>query len=53
MFAAAVRDHLACGGSALIATHIDLGLSDARVLDISPYRAAADTLAGASDEAFL
>ena len=39
MFAGAVRAHLAQGGSALIATHIDLGL-DAQVLDLSPYRAA-------------
>lgn len=51
-FAAAVRAHLATGGSALIATHIDLGL-DAQVLDISAFRARVDTRAGASDEAFL
>jgi len=38
MFAAAVRDHLKRGGSALIATHIDLGL-DAEVLDLAPFRA--------------
>lgn len=52
MFAAAVRQHLKTGGSALIATHIDLGL-DADVLDITPFRASADTRAGSSDEAFL
>ncbi|NNE54004.1 MAG: ATP-binding cassette domain-containing protein, partial [Sulfitobacter sp.] len=52
MFAAAVRAHLAGGGSALIATHIDLGLR-ARVLDILPYRAKTSVRAGASDEAFL
>ncbi|WP_170605155.1 heme ABC exporter ATP-binding protein CcmA [Ruegeria arenilitoris] len=34
MFAEAVEDHLKHGGSALIATHIDLGL-EAEVLDIS------------------
>ena len=51
-FAEAVRGHLATGGTALIATHIDLGL-DAQVLDISDFRAKADTRAGASDEAFL
>ena len=51
-FAAAVQAHLASDGSALIATHIDLGL-DAQVLDISAFRAKADTRAGASDEAFL
>ncbi|MGI3210571.1 heme ABC exporter ATP-binding protein CcmA [Roseovarius tibetensis] len=39
MFTAAVRAHLACGGIALIATHIDLGLSEARVLDVAGYRA--------------
>jgi heme exporter protein A len=38
MFAQAVRAHLASGGSALIATHIDLGL-EAEVLDVAPYRA--------------
>ncbi|MBK0327158.1 heme ABC exporter ATP-binding protein CcmA [Rhodobacteraceae bacterium F11138] len=38
MFAAAVRAHLAGGGSALIATHIDLGLS-AEVLDLGRFRA--------------
>jgi len=40
MFAGAVRAHLAGGGAALIATHIDLGLSEARILDLAPYRAA-------------
>lgn len=40
MFAGAVRDHLSGGGAALIATHIDLGLPKARILDLSPYRAA-------------
>lgn len=51
-FAAAVRAHLAGGGSALIATHIDLGI-EAQVLDISAFRATAQTRVGASDEAFL
>ncbi|MFB9150262.1 heme ABC exporter ATP-binding protein CcmA [Roseovarius ramblicola] len=40
MFAGAVRGHLAAGGAALIATHIDLGLAEARVLDLAPHRAA-------------
>jgi len=53
MFAAAVRGHLEGGGSALIATHIDLGLSEADVLDIARFRAADGALVGASDEAFL
>lgn len=38
MFADAVRAHLAQGGSALIATHIDLGL-DGTILDVGPYKA--------------
>lgn len=53
LFADAVRAHLAAGGSALIASHIDLGL-DAEVLDVGPYRARADTLDPAGfDEGFL
>jgi len=43
--------HLAAGGIAVIATHIDLGL-DAPVLDLTPLRARADAFGG-SDEAFL
>lgn len=39
-FADMVRGHLARNGAALIATHIDLGL-DARVLDLTPFRATA------------
>lgn len=38
-FAAAVEAHLAGGGAAIIATHIDLGLRDAQTLDLTPYRA--------------
>ncbi len=38
-FAAAVRTHLAGGGAAIIATHIDLGLRDAATLDIGQFRA--------------
>jgi heme exporter protein A len=53
MFAGVVRRHLGQGGSALIATHIDLGLSEARVLDVTPFRADPRVRAGASDEAFL
>lgn len=52
MFADAVRAHLAGGGMALLATHIDLGL-EAQVLDVSTLRAAPSALHGASDEAFL
>ena len=41
LFAQAVRNHLAGGVMAWRATHIDLVLSEARVLDVSPYRAKA------------
>mgnify|MGYP001942497121 CR=1 FL=1 len=52
MFAQAVRCHLAQGGSALIATHIDLGL-DGDVFDVTDFRADSNARIGASDEAFL
>ena len=54
LFGDAVRDHLAAGGTALIATHIDLGL-EADVLDLAPYKArpaAQGGIASAFDEAF-
>ncbi|SHH19348.1 heme ABC exporter ATP-binding protein CcmA [Marivita hallyeonensis] len=51
LFADAVRHHLSSGGSALMATHIDLGLSEARVLDLSPFKAGPK--ARQMDEAFL
>ncbi len=41
LFAQAIRTHLAGGGMALMATHIDLGLAEARVLDLAPFRAKA------------
>ena len=50
LFARAVGAHVAAGGSALIATHIDLGL-DARILDVAPFKAA-PMQGGAFDEAF-
>lgn len=56
LFAEAVRRHLAGGGAALMATHIDLGLPEAQVLDLGPFRAAGEPVrsrAPASfDEAF-
>ncbi|WP_101067896.1 heme ABC exporter ATP-binding protein CcmA [Roseovarius salinarum] len=52
LFADAVRAHLAGGGSALMATHIDLGLAEARVLDVAAFRAAAPD-AEDFDEVFL
>ncbi|MBM2320900.1 MULTISPECIES: heme ABC exporter ATP-binding protein CcmA [Marivita] len=51
LFADAVRGHLHNGGSALMATHIDLGLAEARVLDLTPFKAAPRTRQ--MDEAFL
>ncbi|WP_323717454.1 heme ABC exporter ATP-binding protein CcmA [Paracoccus aminovorans] len=39
LFAAMLRGHLGQGGAALIATHIDLGLPEARLLDLGPFRA--------------
>ena len=51
LFADAVRAHLAGGGLALMATHIDLGI-EADVLDVAPFRARADAVA-TSDEVFL
>ncbi|MEZ5779907.1 MAG: heme ABC exporter ATP-binding protein CcmA [Paracoccaceae bacterium] len=41
LFVASVRAHLAAGGAALMATHIDLGLAEARTLDLAPFRAKA------------
>jgi len=52
MFAEAVRGHLCGGGSALIATHIELGLPEAHVLEVGPYRAIAAEVDD-FDEAFL
>ncbi len=51
LFAAMLRGHLAQGGAALIATHIDLGLAEAAVLDISPFKAVG-VPQGAFDKAF-
>lgn len=38
-FGSAVEAHLARGGAAVIATHIDLGLPNATALDITPFMA--------------
>jgi len=48
-FAAAVSGHLDGGGAAIIATHIDLGLPNARILDIGQFRAKAHSV----DDPFL
>jgi heme exporter protein A len=55
LFAGVVRAHLAAGGAALMATHIDLGLTEAEVLDLTPYQALGPAEGGALtafDEAF-
>jgi heme exporter protein A len=48
-FADVVGAHCAAGGSAIIATHIDLGIDSAEILDIAPFRAAP----GREDSPFL
>jgi len=51
LFAGVVARHLGAGGSALIASHIELGL-EAEVLDLTRFKALAGrALAGAFDEA--
>ena len=52
MFAQVIRTHLGQGGSALLATHIDLGLNEAKTLDVTPLCASAAQL-DEFDEAFL
>lgn len=52
MFAAAIRAHLASGGIALIATHIDLGL-EAKILDVAPFKARAPKASDDAMEGFL
>lgn len=51
LFATAVRAHLAQGGLAVIATHVDLGLPEAQALDLEPHRARVIQSTG-FDEAF-
>jgi heme exporter protein A len=50
-FAGVVRDHLSRGGLAVIASHVDLGLPEAEVLDLEPHRAR-DIQSTGFDEAF-
>jgi heme exporter protein A len=52
MFVAMVRAHLAQGGVAVIATHIDLGLEEAEVLDLTPFKARPSLARDGFDEAF-
>ena len=51
LFADIVRDHLGKKGLAVIATHVDLGLPEAKVLDLEPFRARVIQSTG-FDEAF-
>ncbi|MFZ7089572.1 heme ABC exporter ATP-binding protein CcmA [Primorskyibacter sp. 2E233] len=51
LFAEAVRGHLTAGGSALMATHIDLGIPEAEILDVTPFKALPQM--SSADEAFL
>ncbi|MFM2389807.1 MAG: heme exporter ATP-binding protein CcmA [Pseudomonadota bacterium] len=39
LFVQVISAHLAAGGLAVIATHIDLGLPDAQTLDLAPFKA--------------
>lgn len=52
LFAAAMRAHLGGGGSALIASHIDLGLAGAGLLDLARYRPVGPRHRDGFDEAF-
>ena len=51
LFGAMLRQHLGQGGSAIVASHIDLGLPEAAVLDLTPFKASAAPQ-GAFDAAF-
>ena len=48
LFADIVRAHLAGGGAALIATHVDLGI-EAETLDLTPFKATANVTADTPD----
>ena len=53
LFAAVLQDHLAQGGAAIVATHIDLGLPQSTTLDLTPHRARdSQPQPGGFDEAF-
>ena len=51
-FAEIVKAHLASGGCALIATHVDLGL-EGDTLDVMQFRAKGDSSLSSFDEGFL
>jgi heme exporter protein A len=52
LFTEMIRAHLGRGGLALIATHIDLGLAEAEVLDVTPFKARLAMAQNGFDEAF-
>jgi len=52
LFAQVLRGHLSQGGAALIATHVDLALDEASMLDLTAFRAQSRSHGGAFDEAF-
>jgi len=52
LFGQMIEGHLAGGGMALMATHIELGI-EARTLDLGPYKAVAPVEEMTVDEAFL
>lgn len=52
LFGSVLRAHLAAGGAALMATHIDLGVQ-AEVMDLRDYPAAPEAEHTASDAVFL
>lgn len=55
LFGEVIRDHLATGCSALMATHIDLGIPEAALFDLGPFKARPPSdggRAGAFDAAF-
>lgn len=54
LFGAAVRAHLTAGGVAVMASHLDLGLDEAMVLDLAPHHVTGVSAARTDgfDEAF-
>jgi heme exporter protein A len=52
LFACAVKTHVKAGGSAIIATHVDLGF-ESDILDVAPFKAKIEHRSSAFDEAFL
>ena len=50
LFAAMIADHLGQGGSALIASHVDLGIAAAMPFDLAPFAAGATAQFSAFDE---